>query len=194
VPSPENDAPLVPQRSDAMGGTELGAAYGMQPIYARYNTGRRVHTNGLALARALERHASGADRIVLLGHSMGGLVARSACHQAAALGHRWLAATDWVISLGTPHQGAPLAKLGAAVTGGLDRIDLPAPKVLARLLAARSAGVRDLELGELLDRDPDIVRPPRSRRSRSRPARPTPSSPPRSPPTPTTSWARGWAT
>jgi len=144
-------------------GTELGDAHDLQSVYARYNTGRRVAENGLALAEALEAHASGAARIVLLGHSMGGLVVRSACHQATELGHRWVERVEWVISLGTPHQGAPLARFGALATDGLDAVDLPTTKILAKILAGRSAGVRDLEQGELLGRDPDAVCPPEER-------------------------------
>jgi hypothetical protein len=144
-------------------GTELGAAHDLLPVYARYNTGRRVGENGRALAEALEGHAGDAARIVLLGHSMGGLVVRSACHQAAELGHSWLARVEWVVSLGTPHQGAPLARFGAAAAKGLDAVDLPATQVLARILAGRSAGVRDLEHGELLGRDPDCDAAPEAR-------------------------------
>jgi pimeloyl-ACP methyl ester carboxylesterase len=144
-------------------GTRLGEAHGLTPVYARYNTGRRIQENGLALAEALERHAASAERVVLLGHSMGGLVARSACHQAAQAGHTWLAKTDWTISVGTPHQGAPLARFGATATSGLDAVDLPTTRILARILAGRSAGVRDLEHGELLGRDPDATAAPEDR-------------------------------
>jgi len=144
-------------------GTELGRDHGLVPVYARHNSGRRVQENGLALAQALERHASGAPRLVLLGHSMGGLVVRSACHQAAEAGMDWVERTDWVISVGTPHQGAPLAQFGAGATRGLDAIDLPTTRILGRILGARSAGVRDLEQGELLGRDPDAVCAPEDR-------------------------------
>jgi len=144
-------------------GTQLGAAHGLQPIYARYNTGRRVGDNGRALAEVLERHARDAERIVLLGHSMGGLVVRSACHQGRELGHDWVDRVTWVISVGTPHQGAPLARFGALATQGLDAVDVPTTKVLAKLLAGRSAGVRDLEHGELLGRDPDATCAPEAR-------------------------------
>ncbi len=138
-------------------GALLARDLGVVPIYARYNTGRRVHENGRALADALERLylAGGLERVVLLGHSMGGLVARAACHAAEQAGHRWVDAVDLVISLGTPHQGAPFARFGQRVTDGLGAVDLPATRVLASILAGRSAGIRDLEHGDLTDLGPD---------------------------------------
>jgi len=144
-------------------GTRLGEAHGLTPVYARYNTGRRIQENGQALAEALERHAAHAERLVLLGHSMGGLVARSASHHAAQAGHTWLAKADWVVSVGTPHQGAPLARFGATATSGLGAVDLPTTRILSKILAGRSAGVRDLEHGELLGRDPDATAAPEDR-------------------------------
>lgn len=58
-----------------------------------------------------------------------------------------------VFCLGSPHRGAPLAKLGHSLTGALDAIDLPATQIIARILAGRSAGIRDLRRGEVLDED-----------------------------------------
>ncbi|MCA9490779.1 MAG: alpha/beta fold hydrolase [Myxococcales bacterium] len=132
-------------------GTMLAADAGLTPIYARYNTGRAVAENGRALAERLEALVATGEitRVVLVGHSMGGLVARSACDHAARVGHRWPTLVDLVVTLGTPHQGAPLARLGETATRGLLGLDLPTTQVLARVLAARSAGVRDLERGDV---------------------------------------------
>ena len=63
-------------------GERLREELGITPLYARYNTGRHISDNGRALPppwRALP-----AEEIVLVGHSMGGLVARSACHYGDA--------------------------------------------------------------------------------------------------------------
>jgi len=128
-------------------GTLLGEERGLEPIFVRYNTGRPVRDNGKALAEALERHVGSATKVVLLGHSMGGLVARAACEHAAEVGHRWLGATEWVVTVGTPHHGAPLARLGAALDAGLAALDTPTTQVLAGVLSGRSVGVRDLEQG-----------------------------------------------
>lgn len=139
----------------------------LTPVFVRYNTGRTVARNGRELAEALDRQIDvrRVTRIVLLGHSMGGLVARSACKTASDRGYRWLDAVDTVISLGTPHQGAPLARFGESAAVGLGGVDLPTTRVLAALLAGRSAGIRDLEDGDLggLGRDPDAAAAPSER-------------------------------
>ncbi len=50
--------------------------------------------------------------LVIIGHSMGGLVARSACHYAAQARNEWLRRLDKIIFIGTPHHGAPLERGG----------------------------------------------------------------------------------
>ena len=54
------------------------------------------------------------EEIVLVGHSMGGLVARSACHYGERGGHAWTRALRHVVCLGSPHHGAPLERAAAA--------------------------------------------------------------------------------
>jgi pimeloyl-ACP methyl ester carboxylesterase len=148
-------------------GSLLARDAAVAPLFARYNTGRRVAENGRSLALALDRALAGRDvrRVVLLGHSMGGLVARAACRTAAESGLPWRDRLDLVVSLGTPHQGAGLARLGETAAAGLGAVDASTTRVLARLLAGRSAGVRDLEHGDLtgLGRDPDAVAAPADR-------------------------------
>jgi pimeloyl-ACP methyl ester carboxylesterase len=89
--------------------------------------------------------------LVIIGHSMGGLVARSACHYAAAARHKWLRHLDKLLFLGTPHQGAPLERGGNAVDMLLGISPYTAP--LARLGKVRSAGITDLRYGNLVDED-----------------------------------------
>ena len=147
-------------------GSLLARDLGITPIWLRYNTGRHVSTNGRALSRALEDFVDGypvpVEELVLVGHSMGGLVVRSACHYASEHGARWLSRVRRVISLGSPHKGAPLAKLGAVLTTVLGAIDLPGTLVVSRILEGRSAGIKDLRHGALVDedwlgRDPDAL-------------------------------------
>ena len=157
-------------------GSMLERDRGFTPIWLRYNTGRHVSENGRLLARELERfvHAYEAARggpieeLALIGHSMGGLVVRSACHYAemehyAANDGRWPGLVKNVICLGSPHQGAPLEKLGNLLTGVLGAIDLPGTLIPARLLEGRSAGIKDLRHGSIIDehwlgKDPDALR------------------------------------
>jgi pimeloyl-ACP methyl ester carboxylesterase len=130
---------------------ELGYA----PLELRYNTGRHISDNGRALAALLEETCGAwpqaVDEIVRVGHSMGGLVARSACHYGHAEGHRWTQAVTHVICLGSPHLGAPLEK-GANLLGwALHRT--PETRPVARLVNARSAGIKDLRFGSCIEED-----------------------------------------
>jgi pimeloyl-ACP methyl ester carboxylesterase len=138
-------------------GALLERDLGYTPLYLRYNSGRHVSENGRDLAALLERVAdawpSPLEEIVLVGHSMGGLVARSACHYASVEGKRWPNRVTRVFSIGTPHRGAPLEKLGAVVTATLSAIDAPGTLIPARILAGRSGGVKDLREGALVDED-----------------------------------------
>ncbi len=147
-------------------GSLLEKDLGFTPVWLRYNTGRRVSSNGRQLATDLQRFVDAypvpIEELALIGHSMGGLVLRSACHYAAEGGQPWVELVRHVVCLGTPHQGAPLEKLGNVVTGLLGAIDLPGTQVTARILEGRSAGIKDLRHGSLVDedwlgRDPDAL-------------------------------------
>jgi pimeloyl-ACP methyl ester carboxylesterase len=146
-------------------GTRLRRELGFTPIELRYNTGRHISESGLELADLLEELVAAwpveVERIALIGHSMGGLVSRSACHQAAVRGDAWVEHVRHVISLGTPHMGAPLAQGVHWASAALHA--LPETRPLASFLRRRSAGIRDLRQGSLvdadwLDRDPDALR------------------------------------
>jgi len=69
----------------------LARTTGVTPLYLRYNSGLHISQNGRALAalldRLIEQHP-GIDRLTLVGHSMGALIARSAGHYAGA-GSGW---------------------------------------------------------------------------------------------------------
>lgn len=135
--------------------TKLRAERGALPLYARYNTGRPVTDNGAALhawlgrvtaaARAAERPV---ERLVLVGHSLGGLVVRDAVARAVADDAPWLPTLKAAACLGSPHQGAPLERVAHALTGALALIPSPGAQVPATLLNLRSAGIRDLGPGD----------------------------------------------
>src|SRR5688500_2504111 len=124
-------------------------------VQLRYNTGRHISANGHDLTALLDELVTHwpttVTQLVLVGHSMGGLVIRSACHYADAAGHTWPKLVTDVVSLGSPHRGAPLERAVNVITAALGRVPEVAP--LARLVDRRSAGVKDLRYGYLLDDD-----------------------------------------
>ncbi len=133
----------------------LARDLGYTPISLQYNTGRHVSTNGRDFAGMMERLVRAwpvpVDEVVIIGHSMGGLVARSACHYAKREGHRWLGKLKKLVFLGTPHHGAPLERAGNWLELLMGTIPHSAP--LARLGAIRSAGIKDLRYGNVVDED-----------------------------------------
>jgi pimeloyl-ACP methyl ester carboxylesterase len=146
-------------------GNRLRRELGFTPVELRYNSGRHISKNGLELADLLEQLVTSwpvdVEQIALVGHSMGGLVSRSACHQAVERGDAWVGRVSHVISLGSPHMGAPLAQGVHWASAALHA--LPETQPLAAFLRRRSAGIRDLRQGSLvdadwLDRDPDALR------------------------------------
>ncbi len=128
-------------------------------IYLFYNSGRHVSDNGRDLAAMLEVLSRAWPvpivELALLCHSMGGLVARSACAHGAAAGHRWLDALRDLVFLGTPHEGAPLERGGNWVNVILDAS--PYTSAFASLAKIRSAGITDLRHGSVLAAD-DVAR------------------------------------
>ena len=136
-------------------GDRLKQELGFTPVYVRYNTGLHVSANGRRLARLLEELVTGwptgVDELVLIGHSMGGLVARSACHYGEQDGMRWTDVVRHVFCLGTPHLGADLEKGANALARVLGR--LPETHGLRSVLNGRSAGIKDLRYGSCVEED-----------------------------------------
>lgn len=136
-------------------GVQLRADVGLTPVYVRYNTGLHISHNGKALADLMNRMHSGwpapVEDIALVGHSMGGLVVRSACHYGAEHQHGWADDVRHVACLGSPHLGADLEKGVNVASWALAQ--LPETRGLATFLNTRSAGVKDLRFGALLDED-----------------------------------------
>lgn len=141
------------QRNGHDHGEALAAALGGDTVYAQYNSGLHISENGRDLSHALDRlvQSHAIDRLVLVGHSMGGLVSRSAIHVADTAGHLWRQKLTALVTLGTPHHGAPLERIGNWVAPmlGVHRFSAP----FGRLARIRSAGVTDLRYGNVRDED-----------------------------------------
>jgi len=138
-------------------GAALARALGYPAVHLHYNTGRHVSTNGRELAGMLDALIAAwpvpVDELTIVGHSMGGLVARSAQHYAAVAGRRWPHLLRNLVFLGTPHHGAPLERGGHRLHLFVEKTPYAAP--LARLGRIRSAGITDLRWGNLVDEDWD---------------------------------------
>ena len=136
-------------------GAALALDLGCTPLYLRYNSGLHVSTNGRALADLLEaliaQWPEPVESLTILTHSMGGLLARSACHYAMESGQAWPGSLRHLVFLGTPHHGSPVERWGHWVERGLEAAPFASP--FARVAKVRSAGIMDLRHGNLLDGD-----------------------------------------
>lgn len=148
----ENEASW--QRGRDRRGTTYGeelADLGWTSVLLRVNSGLSVRNNGAALAVLLEQLVAQwpteVTEVALIGHSMGGLVIRAA---TAVQGEwTWRERVTDIVTLGTPHLGAPLARGVKQGSGLLGR--LPEVAGFGRILDRRSVGVDDLIEG--LDED-----------------------------------------
>lgn len=136
-------------------GQALARDHGYTPVYLHYNTGLHISRNGRDFAERMEALVAAwpvpVQTLAIVGHSMGGMVTRSAVHQALQAGHRWPAALRKIVFLATPHHGSPLERHGNAFETALTTVPYAAP--FARLGRLRSAGITDLRHGSLLDED-----------------------------------------
>ncbi len=146
-------------------GERLASDLGYTAVYLRYNSGLHISENGRTVAELLQELVESwpveAQQVALVGHSMGGLVARSAAHHAHEQDQTWVRRVRHVVSLGTPHHGAPLERGAHRAALALDK--LPETRMLGSFLKKRSAGIRDLRHGSLVDedwrgRDPEALR------------------------------------
>jgi pimeloyl-ACP methyl ester carboxylesterase len=136
-------------------GAALGRDLGYTPLYLHYNSGLHISANGRAFAALLERLVAEwpveVEEIALIGHSMGGLVARSACFYGKSARHAWVGKLRHMVFLGTPHHGVPLERAANRVFVPLGKYIVTTP--LAQFARWRSAGITDLRHGCLVDED-----------------------------------------
>jgi pimeloyl-ACP methyl ester carboxylesterase len=136
------------RRNEHDHGESLEQRLGFTPVYLFYNSGLHISENGRAASELLEAMVETwpvpIETRAIIGHSMGGLVARSACQQ-------WRRLLEKLVCLGTPHHGAPLERIGAWIN--LVIANFPFATAFSRLGRIRSAGVTDLRHGSILDED-----------------------------------------
>ncbi len=138
-------------------GTLLRDELGFTPVFLRYNTGLRISENGRALAGLLTRlmdvYPVRVEDLTLLGHSMGGLVIRSACLVAEQERMPWLDRLQRALYIGSPHLGAPLEKVGNVAAAVLGAVPDPFTRLARDLINRRSIGIKDLRHGHIKDED-----------------------------------------
>ena len=142
--------------ADETGGTyadRIAADGRWTPVLLRANTGLPIAENGVALASLLDDLVAAwpvpVRRLALVGHSMGGLIVRAACAVVTDAPHQWNRLVTDVVTLGTPHLGAPLERTVHAGARVLGRFPESAP--FGRILEYRSAGILDLRGGLAAD-------------------------------------------
>lgn len=142
------------ERKEHDHGQALARDLGLVPLYLHYNTGLHISENGRNFADLLQATITQLPQPVtlsMIGYSMGGLVARSACYYGQRAGHTWLKSLQKLLFLGTPHHGTPLEKGGNLINTLMDISPYSAP--FARLGRMRSSGVTDLRYGNVVDED-----------------------------------------
>jgi len=144
-------------RQDRDYGALLADDLGFTPMYLRYNSGLAIADNGEALSELLEAllvaYPVALEEILLIGHSLGGLVVRSACEHARASSQRWLALVRRAIFIDTPHLGAPLERLGRIAAGLLRAVPDPYTRLAADIGDLRSDAINDLGDADLRHED-----------------------------------------
>jgi triacylglycerol lipase len=144
-----------PDKSDY--GSLLKEDLGYTPFYLRYNTGLHISDNGQVLADILEKlyqnYPIEIEEICIVAHSMGGLVAHSACFYAQKLGLTWTNQLKHIFLLATPHLGSFLEKFANLTTNILEKVPNWHTRLVGKVLNLRSAGIKDLRFGYLTETD-----------------------------------------
>ncbi len=126
-------------------------------FYVRYNSGRHISENGQDLSRLLESLTTAAGsrmkRLVIVAHSMGGLVSRSAGYYADLAGSSWIRTLSDVVLVGVPNDGSYLEKFGHLATFILKQIWNYPTRLVGRIADERSSGIKDLRWGFMVEDD-----------------------------------------
>jgi len=123
-------------------------------LYLNYNSGRRISANGRSLSNVLQDLIKRNPRITsidLIGHSMGGLVLRSALFYGKQNMQQWIHMVENLVCLGSPHHGAVLERFGFALQEKIG--NFPVIKLASHIVNIRSNGILDLRYGSVRDDD-----------------------------------------
>lgn len=130
-------------------GHALYEDFGLTPVFLHYNTGLSISENGRLfdghIEALVEAWPVAVDEILIVAHSMGGLVTRKAHHHANSKNRKWRKYVRKVVFLGTPHHGAPLERGGHWVDLVLGSTPMATP--FAKIGKIRSIGITDLRHG-----------------------------------------------
>lgn len=124
-------------------------------VYLNYNSGKHISTNGQNLSNSLDELLKNwpvpVEELIMVAHSMGGLIARSALYYGQQDEKKWTKYLKKVVFLGTPHHGSHVERTGNYLDVILEAI--PYAKPFAKLGKIRSAGITDLRYGNLVNKD-----------------------------------------
>ena len=167
-------------------GPRLADEAGVRTLYLRFNSGLHLSENGRELSRLLaalvDAYPDAIGELALVGHSMGGLIIRSAGYYGMKrepsnadsenvkntpgnnlsvncnsdfkiLNASWLAHLRSVFLLGTPNDGSWLEQNSHFTARLLRRIDLFPTRFLSNALNQRSNGIKDMRRSILVDED-----------------------------------------
>ncbi|MFT5132540.1 MAG: triacylglycerol lipase [Gammaproteobacteria bacterium] len=136
-------------------GSLLMHELGFTPLYVRYNSGLRISYNGQLLAALLEEllqvYPEPVKELVLIGHSLGGLLIRSACHYGRQSGLDWTAIMSKAFYIGTPHHGVPWEALTAGFFRRMAVSESSLAQSISALHESRSPALRDIVNISLID-------------------------------------------
>lgn len=164
-------------------GPRLAEETHSRALYLRFNSGLHLSENGRELNRLLTELVNtwpdAIGELVLVGHSMGGLIIRSAGYygselkvkseelrvvtdestptsdQNQILTHNspWLAHLRSIFLIGTPNDGSWLEQNSHFTARLLERINLFPTRFLSKALNQRSNGIKDMRYSILVDED-----------------------------------------
>jgi len=125
-------------------------------LYIRYNTGLHISENGRTFSDLIQQFINkypSANELVIISHSMGGLVTRSAGYYADIQKQSWIKQLKKVFLIGVPNEGSYVAKVAYMTQYFFRKIDPSENDSVAKFFDVRSNGIKDLSFGYLTDED-----------------------------------------